>query len=327
MKFQIPENLSLKMGVNGLEDAIIVISGPALAVSGIIAGVDLLTGGHVLQQVQWLALAWAICLLLTLDFQVLSLGARAHQVYLSEKPGGRKALEIILAFAIAAAVSFVSIQMQSIIARMNGSGLTIDQAAAQLGVNLIALIWERSALVLVLIFMSGWFREEKHDRGEQAANSTNTPVIPANVPTSSATDEAIKKLAEQMALLAVSVTQITTTVTEVKTTVTAIVEDDRREQKALPERTEANAQLTIVDSIASEGEHESFVANAGGEQKAFAANSESEQGEQDTNIEQRIRNLLADNSGLSDHKIASIVGCSSSTANKWRRRIEEQSAA
>jgi len=60
--------------MNSLEDAIITLSGPALAISGIIAGVDLLTGGHILQQSPALALAWAICLLLTLDFQVLALG-------------------------------------------------------------------------------------------------------------------------------------------------------------------------------------------------------------------------------------------------------------
>ncbi len=54
---KLPENWSLKTSVHLLEDGIITLSGPALAVSGIISGVDLLTGGHVLQQVSWLALA------------------------------------------------------------------------------------------------------------------------------------------------------------------------------------------------------------------------------------------------------------------------------
>jgi len=63
---------SLQQAINRLEDGIVTLSGPALAVSGIIAGVDLLTGGHLLQQTTWLALGWAICLLLTLDFQGLS---------------------------------------------------------------------------------------------------------------------------------------------------------------------------------------------------------------------------------------------------------------
>jgi hypothetical protein len=154
--------MNLRDATHYLEDSIITLSGPALAISGIIAGVDLLTGGHILQQIWWLSLAWAICLLLTLDFQVLSLGARSHKVYLSsEKSTRRKVFEIVLAVVVAGAISYVSVQMQSIIARSNGAGLSIEQATMQLGINPIALIWERSALVLVLIFMSGWFREEQ----------------------------------------------------------------------------------------------------------------------------------------------------------------------
>lgn len=52
--------IDLKHSVNRLEDAIITLSGPCLAVSGILAGVDLVTGGHMMQSVGWLSLAWAI---------------------------------------------------------------------------------------------------------------------------------------------------------------------------------------------------------------------------------------------------------------------------
>jgi hypothetical protein len=293
---KLPEHLSLKQSVNWLEDAIITLSGPALAISGIIAGVDLLTGGNMLKQIWWLSLAWAICLLLTLDFQVLSLGARAHKVYLSDKSGRRKLGELLLAVAIAAVISYVSIQMQSIIARSNSAGLDITTATAQLGINPIWLIWERSALVLVLIFMSGWFREE---RGERLANT----------PTITPTDEALKQLAEQVSILALSVTQITTTVTEVKTTVATIAQV---EQPAIPERTGASEQAFIIDAGSEQHEQESFVANA-----------EGEQGEQDTNTGERIKTALASNTALSDRELASLVGCSPSTANKWRRRIQQ----
>jgi hypothetical protein len=150
---------SLKRSVTGLEDSIITIAGPALAISGIIAGVDLVTGGHLLTQVGWLTLAWAITLLLTLDFQVLALGVRGMRVYQSNKSTVRKVVEVGLILAIATAISFVSIQMQSVIARVNAESISIDAAALQLGVNLVALTWERSTLVLVLIFLSGWLRE------------------------------------------------------------------------------------------------------------------------------------------------------------------------
>ncbi len=151
---------SLRQAVTGLEDGIIVLSGPALAVSGIIAGVDLVTGGHILQAAPGLTMTWAITLLISLDFQVLALGVRGMRVYAStHKHVAQRCFEIGLIFAIAAGISLVSIQMQSIIARLSAEGITVDQAAAQLGISMLALTWERSILVLVLIFLSGWLRE------------------------------------------------------------------------------------------------------------------------------------------------------------------------
>lgn len=189
---------TLKDATNHLEDAIITLSGPALAVSGIIAGVDLLTGGTMLKDVSWLAMAWAICLLLTLDFQVLSLGARAHQIYQGHASTKRKIFEMVLAILIASAISYVSIQMQSIIARAN-VGMSIEQATVQLGINPIALIWERSALVLVLIFMSGWFREEvKHPV------SSNVSSVPSETPDetpSTISDETVQLILSKLAKL------------------------------------------------------------------------------------------------------------------------------
>jgi hypothetical protein len=112
----------IKALTNRLEDSIITFSGPALAISGIIAGMDLLTGGNMMRQAAWLSLAWAICLLLTLDFQVLSLGARARHVYQSDKSARRKIAEVAIAVVLAVGISFVSIQMQSIIARQQRAG-------------------------------------------------------------------------------------------------------------------------------------------------------------------------------------------------------------
>ncbi len=152
---------SLKRGAAALEDGIIVVSGPALAVSGILAGIDLLTGGHLLTQFPGLTLAWAITLMLALDFNVLILGVTARRAWAASNTNGWvKVGQIVLAVIVAGAISFVSIQMQSIIARVNAEGITIDQAATQLGISMIALTWERSTLVLGLIFMSGFLRDE-----------------------------------------------------------------------------------------------------------------------------------------------------------------------
>src|SRR5215475_8573540 len=119
---------SLKAAVNRLENSIITISGPAIAISGIIAGIDLLTGGSMFKDIAWLSLTWAICLLLTLDFQVLMLGAKAKRIYNNNgKSGKRKCGEIVMIVAIAAAISSVSVQMQSIIARTQTVTTYTDQ--------------------------------------------------------------------------------------------------------------------------------------------------------------------------------------------------------
>ncbi len=127
--------------------------------------------------------------MLTLDFTVLILGVHARRSY-RDSTGWAKAGEVALAVLVAAAISYVSIQMQSIVARSNAESITIDTAAAQLGISMIALTWERSTLVLFLIFMSGFLRDE----GKHAA--------PAGALAEQVQTSAITTLAPPQALLA-----------------------------------------------------------------------------------------------------------------------------
>jgi hypothetical protein len=51
------------------------------------------------------------------------------------------------------------------------------------------------------------------------------------------------------------------------------------------------------------------------------------QGEQGANKSEQIRALLAENASLTDRELAELVRCSVSTANKWKRRIGQESEA
>src|SRR5579859_7674990 len=122
----VQQKVSLPQRVRKLEEAIITISGPALATSGIIAGIDILTNNIIAKYAPTVGaiagVVWAVCLMLTLDFQVLTLGVRAHRIYASQgKPRGQKIFEIFLACAIAAALAYVSLQMGSIFSKMIGT--------------------------------------------------------------------------------------------------------------------------------------------------------------------------------------------------------------
>lgn len=111
---------------------------------------------------------------------------------------------------------------------------------------------------------------------------------------------AINQLTEQMQALVLSRTQITTTVTDVKTTITQLTLTGQGEQLSLPERTGASEQPLVIDAEAS---------------------TATTSGEQDTDMGERIKAALALNTALTDRELAAIVGCSASTANKWKRRL------
>ena len=314
---------SLKHAIASLEDGIIVLSGPALAISGIIAGVDLVTGGNVLKSISWLGLVWAITLLLTLDFQVLALGVRAHRVYSSGKHAGQKVVEILLVVTIAAAISFVSIQMQSIIARVNAeAGLSIDQAAAQLGINTIALIWERSTLVLVLIFMSGWLREHPEEQAQPPAQ----PQAPAAHQAIS--EETVQLILARLATLD-QLEQALTAQQQAQAGQVTISEQARAvKQLAAPAQPHIQADAGQVQ--APPGEQKKALENP---QPIFHKDSEESEAsppiysERFQSKEQVITGILQRKPGATAEEIAQEADCTVRTASKWLQRLQSPGAS
>jgi hypothetical protein len=314
---------SLKHAVATLEDGIIVLSGPALAISGIIAGVDLVTGGNVLKSISWLGLVWAITLLLTLDFQVLALGVRAHRVYSSGKPAGQKVVEILLVVLIAAAISFVSIQMQSIIARVNAEvGLSIDQAAAQLGINTIALIWERSTLVLVLIFMSGWLREHP----EELAQSPAQP--PAPVPHPAISEETVQLILARLATLD-QLEQALTAQQQQAQAGQVTISEQARAVKQIAAPVPPHTQADAGQVQAPPGEQEQALENP---ESIFRADSEESEAsppiysERFQSKESIIAAILQRRPGATAEEIAHEADCTVRTATKWLQRYQAPDA-
>jgi hypothetical protein len=96
--------------------------------------------------------------------------------------------------------------------------------------------------------------------------------------------EAIQQLLERIEKLTITVTEITTR--------------PQHEQLSIPERTITNE----IDST------------------LLATNSESEQ---EANNVERIRSVLTSNPVITDRELAAIAGVAPSTANKWRKRIEQ----
>jgi len=161
------------------EDHIIVLSGPALATSGIIAGLDILTNSIIKTNApivgDVMGVVWAVCLMLTLDFQILTLGVRVQKIAASPTDKTSKFWSILLCIVLGLALSYVSLQMGAIFAKMlSDSKLTLDSAQIALGINANALIYERSGMVMLLIFLSGFLRDL--DAGQMLVLQPNSVV-------------------------------------------------------------------------------------------------------------------------------------------------------
>jgi hypothetical protein len=90
------------------------------------------------------------------------------------------------------------------------------------------------------------------------------------------------------------------------------------EQEAIQQLVERIEKLTItVTEITTRPQHEQLSI------PERIVSSESEQSEQDTNTVERIRSALNSNPDVTDRELAAIVGVAPSTANKWRKRIEQ----
>jgi hypothetical protein len=296
---------ALSHGVTHLENAIVTLSGPALATSGIIAGVDILTNNLIARYAPGAGaiagLVWAICLMLTLDFQVLMLGVRARRIYGAPKKGsGQKFGELLLCVVIAAALGYVSLQMGSIFAHMLGTNLTIIQAQADLGINPIALIYERSALVLVLIFLSGWLRE--HDTVRADPPVTPQPPAPITPPVDELLDKLDARYHERMALQLEALYQRT-----LETVKISIAEATNPMLPALPAPENGMVDAPTRDEETSSQQPLSI--------SAFASK------------EQDVARVLQERPGATVEEVSALAGCSTRTAEKWIKRLAKEQAS
>jgi hypothetical protein len=155
--------------------------------------------------------------------------------------------------------------------------------------------------------------------------------------------EAFNQVIEQVRTLATSVSTITVSVTELRTSVTKM--STTSASVALPMPVSGSEYVPIVASeqvLARVGNHSDFCLVEHGNmpdestetftdeqertstaEPRLLAPVQSVHPEQNANTGDRIRTALADNPDLSDRELAALVGCSASTANKWRRRIEQ----
>jgi hypothetical protein len=299
---EVKKQRTLKQAVRSLEENIITISGPALAISGVIAGIDVLTSNIIRTNFPMvgnvLGVVWAFCLMISLDFQVLTLGVKASRLYRDvNKKGWAKFGEVLLCVLFACAISYVSVQMGTIFAQSLGMGttFTIEDAEARLGINSVWLLYERSALVMLLIFMSGWLRDV--EMGPE--NATQAASAPLQGSQQSELAEALKQIAEM----------------------------NRQQFEAMQAAQQQALQVTVaqVTQVTVEAVRESLL-QAGSVPLQIAAPTASkvEVPPFQRDYKSEIEQLLLVNPNITIDEVVTETGCSEPTAKKWLERLAQR---
>src|SRR5258706_406551 len=135
------------------EELVVLLSGPLLLVGLGIGLVALLSDGALLVTAPWLLYAWALSQTVGVDGQLVGAWYRVS-VAVSRRRWGVAAAFAILGLLLA----YVGYVAALVFATQQAYRLTTAQALAHLGMDSTAWLWQRSAVSVLLVCLSGYLR-------------------------------------------------------------------------------------------------------------------------------------------------------------------------
>jgi hypothetical protein len=136
-----------------LEELVVLLSGPLLMAGLGIGLVALLSDGQLLVSAPWLVYAWAISQTIGVDGQLVGAWYRVSVAVARRRVG--VALAFILLGLLLAYVAYIAALVFS---TQQAYHLTTAQALARLGMDATAWLWQRSAVSVLLVCLSGYLR-------------------------------------------------------------------------------------------------------------------------------------------------------------------------
>ena len=136
-----------------VEELVVLVSGPMLTVGLGIGLVSLLSDGALLVSAPWLLYAWAISQTVGVDGQLVGTWYRVS-VAVSKRRWGVVCAFIVLGVALA----YVGYIGALVFAMQQSYHLTTGQALARLGMNATTWLWQRAAVSVFLVCLSGYLR-------------------------------------------------------------------------------------------------------------------------------------------------------------------------
>jgi len=136
-----------------LEELIVLASGPLLMVGLGIGLVALLSDGSLLVTAPWLLYAWAISQTVGVDGQLVGAWYRVSVAVRQRRWG------VVIGFVILGSVlAYIAYVAAWVFATQQTYHLTIAAALARLGMDSTTWLWQRSAVSVLLVCLSGYLR-------------------------------------------------------------------------------------------------------------------------------------------------------------------------
>ena len=136
-----------------VEELANIAAGPLLTVGLGIALVDLLTDGKLLTSWPALLLVWAVSMAIGVDAQLVGSAAKAAAAIRARRPWAL--LGYLLLVCVLAYVAYVA---SLVFATQEANGITTAAALSRLGMDSTSWLWQRSALAVLLVVLSGFLR-------------------------------------------------------------------------------------------------------------------------------------------------------------------------
>lgn len=321
--------------VTTFEDVLHIVSGPFLAAGALIATSFIFTDGAIDRSGAvgtTLLIFWSVTQAIGLDFQVLSLGYKSINAARSGKWG-------VCAFLIllAGVLGFVGVQTHAVFGFVSSNSASIPAAMHAMGIDQRILLWERAGLSFLLTFIAGAMRPDRKvqmvdDQVQEASAivaiqeqladlDRKIEALPAPAPAVQALPAvAESKLQEVLSKIETLTIQVNATLSneypvlsnqvsnlDTDPLVLVVPDTQKLEDEQSPVQP-LDSQLDTLDS------------------KVDRLDSQVSSAIQSTR-EAAVRAVLAKEPGLSANAIARKVGCSTTTASTWKKKIEAESEA
>jgi hypothetical protein len=155
-EYELPMLAGISNFFHWLEEFVVILSGPFLTVGLGIGLVDLLSDGALFLTAPWLLYAWAIAQTVGVDGQLVGTWARVGHAWRRQQ-WGTVAGFMLLGFLLA----YVGFVAALVFAFQQTYQLSTAGALAKLGFDTVSWLWQRTAVSVGLVCLSGLLRYTK----------------------------------------------------------------------------------------------------------------------------------------------------------------------